>query len=100
MTDQIFTADSIEPRRLAWGRRAVAKYLGQNDSWLARQLERAKAPPPVFRVGSAIVAVYPNSTNGSNAGVRARQAEADKRKGRLAGRPHRCCVMEENGGYI
>ena len=44
------------PRRLAWGARAIARYLGQSEKWLRRQLERAKAPPPTFRIGSAVVA--------------------------------------------
>jgi hypothetical protein len=53
--DIILHADDIKPRRLAWGRRAVAHYLSQSDRWLARQLERGKIPPPVFKVGTAIV---------------------------------------------
>jgi hypothetical protein len=55
-TDTILHAATITPRKLAWGRRAIAKYLNQTDAWLARQLERAKRPPPTFRIGSAVVA--------------------------------------------
>jgi hypothetical protein len=36
--------------------RARARYLGKSERWLRKQLERAKAPPPVFRIGSSVVA--------------------------------------------
>jgi hypothetical protein len=55
-TDTILLAEDIQPRRLAWGARSIAAYLNKPERWLRRQLERAKRPPPVFRVGSAVVA--------------------------------------------
>lgn len=48
--------DNAPGRRLRWGGKSIAAYLGQSEKWLRRQLERAKRPPPVFRVGSALVA--------------------------------------------
>jgi hypothetical protein len=52
---EILDADTVQTPRLAWGARAIAAYLGKPERWLRRQLERAKAPPPTFRIGSAIV---------------------------------------------
>jgi hypothetical protein len=47
----------IAPRRPAWGGRDIATYMNQTERWLRKQRERAKAPPPpVFRVGSRLVA--------------------------------------------
>jgi predicted DNA-binding transcriptional regulator AlpA len=42
--------------RLLWGARSIAAYVGRKERWLRRQLARGKAPPPVFRIGSAVVA--------------------------------------------
>jgi hypothetical protein len=54
-TDTILHADDVVPRRLAWGARAGGRYLNRTENWMRRQIERAKRPPPHFRVGSAVV---------------------------------------------
>ena len=48
--------DVIDGHRLAWGGKAIARYLNQSEKWLRRQLERGKRPPPTFKIGSALVA--------------------------------------------
>jgi hypothetical protein len=50
---EVLDAD-IVPRRLLRGAKRIAEYLSQPERWLRKQLERAKRPPPVFRIGAAL----------------------------------------------
>jgi hypothetical protein len=76
---EIFDAANIRPRRLAWGGKAIAAYLNKPERWLRRQLERAKRPPPVFRVGTAVVA----DLDELDAWIAAWRARADSQRTRL-----------------
>ena len=61
--DDVIVDGVLPPRRpRLWGRRAIAQYCRPDltperaDRWLKRKLARGKRPPPVYHVGTAVVA--------------------------------------------